>query len=85
MVTHDQDGYLAHDMVKTSKNLLQKGTVDDLETWYAALGTKYYQNPSNDYSRFTFDLFFRKVKFTPLCIYNGKSLNRRFFSEHIKD
>ena len=51
----------------------------------AALGTKYYQNPSNDYARFTFDLFFRKVRFTPLCIYNGKSLNRRFFSEHIKD
>ena len=30
---------------------------------------KYYQNPSNYYSRFTFDLFYRKVKFTPLCIY----------------
>ena len=72
-------------MVKTFKNLLQKGTVDDLETWYAELDTKYYQNPTNDYSRFTFDLFFRKVKFTPLCIYTGKSLNRRLFSEHIKD
>ena len=45
---------------------------------------KYYQNPSNDYSRFTFDLFFRKVKFTPLCIYKGKSLNKRFFQNIVK-
>ena len=61
-------------MVKTFKNLLlQNRTTDDLESWYAALGTQVLQIPSNDDLTLTFDLFMQRSSLVPFALY-GKML-----------
>ena len=71
-------------MVKTYKNhLLWNQKVDDLESWYAALGTQVLPSlfkwwPWND-----LDLFYGKVKFGPLCFCMAKKIKQWIFSETI--
>ena len=65
-------------MPKYGKNLkqnllLQNPKVDDLETWYAALGARVLsQDCSNDDPGLTLTYFYGKVKFGPLCFCMGK-------------
>ena len=65
-------------MVKSLKNLLlcnQKA--NDLETWYVASGARVL--PSLFVLLWVdLDLFYRKVKFGPLCFCMGKRLNNGF-------
>ena len=59
-------------MVKILKNLLQKQKVDDLETWYAALGVEYYQDCSNDDPGLTLTYFTTKSNLVPYAFCMGK-------------
>ena len=53
-------------MVKTLKNLLLRNQkADDLETWYAASGDKYYQVCSNDDAGLTLTYFTARSKLIP--------------------
>ena len=69
-------------MVKTLKNLLlwnQKA--DDLETWYAASSTQVLPNSFKWWPWVDLDLFYCKVKFGLLCLWEkGKTMD---FSETI--
>ena len=72
-------------MVKLFKNLLfQNWISDDFETWYAALGLEYYQIPSNDDPRLTFDLFTDRSNLLPYAFIKEKAW-KGDFSESIKD
>ena len=52
--------------------LLWKQKADDLESWYAALGTQVLPNLFKGYHLVTLDLFYGHVKFGPLCFCIGK-------------
>ena len=70
-------------MVKTLKNLLlwnQKA--DDLESWYAASGTRVLPNLLKWCPWVDVDLFYDKVKFGPLCFCMGKRKNNGFFRNY---
>ena len=60
-------------MVKTLKSLLlQNQKADDLETWYSASGAWVLPNSFKWWPWVDLDLFYRKVKFGPLCFCMGK-------------
>ena len=62
------------------KNLLlgnQKS--DDLETWYATLGTWVLPSLFKRSPWVDFDLFYSKVKFGPLCSCKGKKVKQWIF------
>ena len=65
-------------MVKTLKNLLLRNQkTDDLETWYAASGAKYYYVCSNDDPGLTSTYFTAKSNLVPYAFVweNGKTMD----------
>ena len=68
-------------MVKTLKNLLWNQKADDLETWYAALGTQVLPNSFKWWSWVDLDLFYGKVKFGPICFCMGKKVKQWIFQK----
>ena len=70
-------------MVKTFKSLLlQNGKSYDLETWYAASGTRALQSLYKWWQWVDLDLFYDKVKFGNLCFSIGKIENSGFFRNY---
>ena len=69
-------------MVKTLKILLRNQKADDLETWYAALGLKYYHAYSNDDPGLTLTNFTARSNLVPCAFVceKGKTMD---FSETI--
>ena len=70
-------------MVKTLKKLLlwnQKA--DDLESWYAALGTRVLPNLFKWCPWVDVDIFFGKVKFGPICFVWKKVKTMDFFRNY---
>ena len=58
---------------KKLKNLLLRNQkADDLETWYAASGTRVLPILFKWWPWVDLDLFYGQVKFDPLCFYIGK-------------
>ena len=45
---------------------------DDLETWYAALGTQVLPSLFKWWPRVDLDQFYSTVKFGPICLFMGK-------------
>ena len=65
-------------MVKILKNLLlQNQKADDLETWHGASGAWVQPSLFKWWPRVDLDLFYSKVKFTPLCflLENSKTMD----------
>ena len=69
-------------MVKTLKNLLRNQKADDLETWYAALGARVLPSLFKWWPWVDLDLFYGRVKFSPLCFCMGKRQNNGFFRNY---
>ena len=58
--------------------LLRNQKADDLETWYAASGTRVLPSWFKWRPWFDLDLFYEKVKFGPLCFCMGKGKTMNF-------
>ena len=66
-------------MVKTLKNLLLRNQkADDLESWYAALGTQVLPIPSNDDPGLTLTYFTARSNLVPYAFVWGKSKTMDF-------
>ena len=63
------------------KLLLWNQKADDLETWYAALGTPVLPNLLKWWPWVDLDLFYHKVKFGPLCFCMGKKIKQWIFQK----
>ena len=65
------------------KSSLRNQKADDLESWYAALGTQVLPNIFKWWPWDDLDLFYGKVKFGPLCFCIEKKVKQWNFSETI--
>ena len=68
-------------MIKTFKNLWDRKT-DNLETLYAASGSRVLPSLFKWWPCVDHDLFYSKVKFGPFCFCMGKCLNCRFLRNY---
>ena len=72
-------------MLKTFKNLLlMNRKAFDLETWLAALWTQALQSLYKWWPWVDLDLFYGKVKFGHLYVWNGKSVIKSFSGENLQ-